>query len=289
VRVKCGIMVEPVLRVAEVNMTTGNIHYDGTVQVDGDVLQGMKVQASGDIVVGGMVDGGLLESGGNIKVTGGVIAHARLRAGGSVSARFAQGAHIYAGTVIALDDMALECELQSLNQIIVGATSPKRGRLIGGSAAAMMLIKVPLLGSAKAGVTQLVLGANPELEAKYQALQERIAKEKSIEENLEKLLKQLTAAGDPKGLLARVKASRAHAVQVWGQSLIEQGELEKQIALGRAAKVEVSVGVDGAVDLCFDKLKARLRQEFGVGSFSVDTDAQVVFIDAAGDAVPTSS
>jgi uncharacterized protein (DUF342 family) len=191
--------------------------------------------------------------------------------------------------VIALDDMALECELQSLNQIIVGATSPKRGRLIGGSAAAMMLIKVPLLGSAKAGVTQLVLGANPELEAKYQALQERIAKEKSIEENLEKLLKQLTAAGDPKGLLARVKASRAHAVQVWGQSLIEQGELEKQIALGRAAKVEVSVGVDGAVDLCFDKLKARLRQEFGVGSFSVDTDAQVVFIDAAGDAVPTSS
>lgn len=288
VRVKCGIMVEPVLRVAEVNMTTGNIHYDGTVHVDGDVLQGMKVQASGDIVVGGMVDGGQLESGGNIKVTGGVIAHARLRAGGSVSARFAQGAHIYAGTVIALDDMALECDMQSLNQIIVGVTSPKRGRLIGGSASAMMLIKVPLLGSAKAGVTQLALGANPELEAKYQALQERIAKEKSIEENLERLLKQLTAAGDPKGLLARVKASRAHAVQVWGQSLIEQAELEKQIALGRAAKVEVSVGVDGAVDLCFDKLKARLRQEFGVGSFCVDPDAQIVFINAAGDAVPTS-
>ncbi len=286
VRVKSGIMVEPILRVAEVNMTTGNIHYEGTVQIDGDVLQSMKVQASGDIVVGGMVDGGLLEAGGNIKVTGGVIAHAKLRAGGSVSARFAQGAHIYAGTVIALDDMALECELQSLNQIIIGAAAPKRGRLIGGSATAMMLIKTPLLGSAKAGVTQLVLGANPELEAKYQALQERIAKEKLNEENLEKLVKQLTAAGDPKGLLERVKASRAHAVQVWGQSLIEQGELEKQIARGSAAKVEVGIGAVGAADILFGKLKARLRQEFGAGSFNVDAGGQVVFIGASGLAVP---
>ena len=289
VRVKGGIMVEPILRVAEVNMTTGNIHYDGTVQVDGDVLQGMKVQASGDIVVKGMVDGGLLEAGGDIRVTGGVIAHARLRAGGSVSARFAEGAHIYAGTVIALDDMALECDLQSLNQIVIGAASPARGRMFGGSATAMMLIKVPLLGSAKAGVTQLVLGANAELQAKYQTLQERIAKEKSIEENLEKLAKQLTATGDPKGLLERVKASRVHAVQVWGQSLVEQVELEKQIALGRAAKLEVSVGVAGAVDLRFDKLMARLRQESGAGTFCVDEQGQVVFIDPAGNAAPTSS
>ncbi|MHB8948684.1 MAG: DUF342 domain-containing protein [Rhodoferax sp.] len=286
VRVKSGIMIEPILRVAEVNMTTGNIHYDGTVQIDGDVLQSMKVQASGDIVVGGMVDGGLLEAGGNIKVTGGVIAHAKLRAGGSVSARFAQGVHIYAGTVIALDDMALECELQSLNQIIIGVAAPTRGRLIGGSATAMMLIKTPLLGSAKAGVMQLVLGANPELEAKYQALQERAAKEKLVEENLEKIAKQLTATGDPKGLLERVKASRAHAVQVWGKSLVELAELEKQIALGRAARVEVGIGVVGAADILFGKLKARLRQEFGAGNFSVDADGQVVFIDAGGFAVP---
>ena len=286
VRVKSGIMVEPILRVTEVNMTTGNIHYEGTVQIDGDVLQNMKVQASGDIVVGGMVDGGLLEAGGNIKVTGGVIAHAKLRAAGSVSARFAQGAHIYAGTVIALDDMALECELQSLNQIIIGVAAPKRGRLIGGSATAMMLIKTPLLGSAKAAVTQLVLGTNQELEARYQALKERIAKEKMNEENLEKVVKQLTATGDPKGLLERVKASRAHAMQVWGKSLIEQGELEKQIALGSAAKVEIGVGVDGAADILFGKLKARLRQEFGAGSFSVDADGQVVFIAASGCAVP---
>ena len=61
-----GVTVEPLLRVKEVNLATGNIYFDGTVQVDGEVMHGMKVQASGDIVVGGTVDGGLLEAGGII-------------------------------------------------------------------------------------------------------------------------------------------------------------------------------------------------------------------------------
>ncbi|WP_296447871.1 DUF342 domain-containing protein [Rhodoferax sp. UBA5149] len=286
VRVKNGVMVEPILRVAEVNMTSGNIHYDGTVQVDGEVLQGMKVQASGDIVVKGMVDGGLLEAGGNIQVAGGVIGHARLRAVGSVNARFAEGAHIYAGTLIVLDDMALECELQALNQIIIGAASPQRGRLIGGLATAMMLVKVPVLGSDVGGVTKVLLGVNPELEAKSVALQQRIDQEKAAEENLNKLVKHLSTTGDPKGLLERVNASRQQAVQVWGKSLVEQEELAQQLALAHGAKVEVGVGVAGAADLSFGKLTSRLRREFSAGSFSVDSEGCVVFIDRSGYAVP---
>ncbi len=282
VRVTRGVMVEPVLRVAEVNMASGNIHFDGTVQVEGEVGQGMKIQASGDIVVKGMVDGGLLEAGGNIQVAGSVIAHARLRAGGSVSARFAQGAHIEAGTVIALDDMALQCELQSLNQIIIGAKAPQRGCLIGGSATAMMLLRVPVLGSDKGGVTKVLLGANPVLEAKYAALQQDVAKAELTEQNLEKLVKKLTAAGDPKGMLERVKASQLHAFQVWGQCLAERGELEQQLALARSARLEVGVAVVGAVDLSFGNLTWRLRREFDAGTFSVGSDGHIVFTDAVG-------
>lgn len=285
VRVKCGVMVEPILRVAEVNMATGNIHYDGTVQVEGEVIQGMKIQATGDIVVHGLVDGARLEAGGNIQVTGGIIGHSDLRAGGSVSARFAEGARIYAGTVIVLADMALTCELQALNQIIIGAKSPQRGRLIGGSAATMMLLSVPMLGSAKGGMTQVLLGVNPALEAKYEALLARIEKEKEVEAQLEKIVNQLTLTGDPKGLLARVKASRQHAVQVWGQSLVEREEIKQQLALALTAKVEVGVGVAGSVNLAFGKLTSRLRQEFDAGTFSVDQEGRIVFTDRAEEAV----
>lgn len=281
-----GVMVEPILRVAEVNMATGNIHFDGTVEVQGEVVQGMTVQATGDILVKGMVDGGSLEAGGNIHIEGGVISHAKLRAGGSVTARFAQGSHISAGTVIALNDMALECELESLNQIIVAAAAPERGRLIGGSATAMMLIRTPVLGSAKGATTRIRLGVNRALENQYTALSERMAKENATEESLRKIVKQLTTTGDPKGLLERVKASWRHAVQVWGKSLAEKSALEQQMAVAQTARLEIGVGSSGAIDLSIGSLSARLRREFNDGHFSMDALGHVIFTNALGEIEP---
>ncbi len=282
VQVADGVLVEPVLRVKEVNMATGNIHFDGTVHVAGEVIQGMKIQASGDIVVDGMVDGGQLDAGGNIQVAGGLIAHAKLHAGGSVSARFAEGVQISAGTVVAIGDMVIDCHLHSLNQIIIGSNSPQRGRLIGGSTTAAMLLRVPLMGSHKSGVTKVVVGTNPGLEAKLAALLHRIEEEKATEANLEKLVKQLTHSGDPRHMLERVKASRQHAVQVWGQSLAEKVELDKEMALALDAKIEVSVAVEGSVDVLFGHTAVQLRREFEAGTFSMDAQACVVFTDLEG-------
>ena len=283
VRMENGVMVEQVLQVAEVNMATGNIHFDGSVEVKGDVLQGMKVQATGDIVVSGMVEGGILEAGGDIRIAGGVIANAKVRAGGAVSARFAQGVQVHAGTVLALSDMALECDLHSLNQIVIGIKNPAHGRLVGGSATAMMLVSVPVLGSANGTVTTVVVGTNAELLARYADLEKRIALEKANEEALEKLMRQVTAMKDPKGLLPRIKASRQHAVQVWGQSLAERREMEQQIAIGLAAKISVGTAVEGAADLLFSSHSVHLRREFSNGTFSLDpTDHVVVFTDGFG-------
>jgi len=282
VLVERGVTVEPLLRVKEVNLATGNIHFDGSVQVDGEVLQGMKVQATGDIVVSGTVEGGLLEAGGDIRVVCGIIAHAQVQAQGAVSARFAENSSIHAGTVIALDDMALECSLESLNQIIIGDKLPQRGRLVGGTAIAMMLLRVPLLGSNKAGVTRVTVAANPELELQLQTLGLRLEKEKATEENLEKLMKHLAATGDPKGMLERVKSSWRQAVQVWSKSLAERVELERQLALTAGAKVVVGLGVDGAVDLAFAGKMVHLRKEIGEGVFSCAPETGIIHTDPAG-------
>ena len=286
VRVRGGVMIEPVLRLAEVNMETGNIHYDGTVQVDGDIGQGMQVHASGDVIVGGMVDGGIVQAGGAIKVTGGVIAHARLRAAGAISARFAEAAQLYAGTSIDIGDTVMECELQSLNQIMIGASAPQRGRLIGGRATAMMLIQVPLLGSSSAGVTRLVLGANPELEARYLALQQQMEKELAAQDSLLKLIAHLTAAGDPKDMLGRAQASLKNAQNVHAQSQLAVEDLEQQLAKTRHAAVNVGMAVAGAVDIAFGRVQARLRREYRAGSFRLDSEGVVVFTDRSGYAVP---
>lgn len=108
----------------EVNMATGNISFDGTVNVEGEVLPGMKVHATGDIVVGSVVDGAHLDAGGDIHVGGGIIAksHVRVKA---VSARFVEGSQVFAGTAIAIDDTVLQSDLQANNQIVVGLKSPR--------------------------------------------------------------------------------------------------------------------------------------------------------------------
>ena len=279
VQVRDGMIVEPILKVNEVNMASGNIHFDGTVHIKGDVLQGLLVKATGDIIVRGMVDGGKLEAGGNITIAGGIIAHADVQAAGSVTARFAQGVKISAGTVIDLQDMALDCQLDSLNQILIGTQKPGRGRLVGGSATTMMLLRVPILGSPTSPITKVVLGSNPELEAKYAALQECLAKQKQAEESLDQLEKQITAAGDPKGMLPRIKQSRQHALQEWGKLLAERKELEAQIATEEQARLEITTSVDGAVDMLFDKQLVRLRSEFGVGVFTKLPTGHVMFTD----------
>jgi uncharacterized protein (DUF342 family) len=287
--VRCGngVNVESVLQLRGVNMATGNIAFDGTVNIEGEVLPGMKVNASGDIVVTGVVDNAVLTAGGDIRVSGGIIAKSRVSAGGAVSVRFVENAQVQAGTNIVVEDSALQAELQANNQIIVGLKSTQRGRLAGGSARAMMLIRTPILGSSTSGVTQLLLGVNPVLEARYQELLHRIEKQREDEQNLEKLIKPLSKLPDKAALLERAKNSWQQALQGWAKLLPEREELERQLALVAGARVEVGAGIEGAIDLAFGKKVLRMRRAYGSGSLSIAGE-QVVFTDAAGNHLPVS-
>jgi len=286
--VRCGntVNVEPVFRVRNVNVATGNVSFDGTIDIEGEVLPGMKVHATGDIIVGGVIDGAELDAGGDIRISGGIIAKARVRAGGSVSARFVENAQVLAGTTIAIDDTALQSDLQANNQIIIGLKSPQRGRLAGGSARAMMLIQAPILGSSTGGVTHLLLGVNPVLDAQYRDLLAKIEKQKAEEDNLDKLVKHLSKQGEKvAGVLERAKASWQAAIKAWGKLLPERDDLERQLALTAGARVDVSIGVEGAIDLTFASKVQRLRKTYDAGRFAIVGD-RVVFTDPQGNSLP---
>ena len=279
VRVRNGVNVEQVLRLRNVNMASGNIDFDGTVSIDGEILPGMKVHATRDIIVDDVIDGAEVEAGGDVRVGGGIIAKAVVRAGGSIAARFVENASLSAGTNIAIDDTALQSELQANNQIAVGAKNP-RGRLAGGSARATMLIVTPLLGLASGGVTRLLLGVNPALESQYQELLKRIEQVRIEEDNLGKLVKHLGKPGSQPELLERAKSSWQKALRTWGELMPQREDLEKQLALVARARVDISSGVEGAIDMTFGKKALRLRQPCAAGSFVLDGD-EIVFVDLA--------
>lgn len=282
VRSATAVMVEQVLRLKEVGMATGNIQFDGTVEIDGDVQPGMKVKATGDIVVKGIVEGAQLDAGGSVRVQGGIIARAVVRAGQHISARFVETASLQAQATIAIDDMAVHGDLQALHEILVGIKSPKRGKLVGGSARAMMLVRAPVLGASAGGLTKVQVGVNPALDARLQELNALIETQKADEDKLDKVLKHLKQHGDPRGMLERVTAARKQALDAWGASLAEKGELDAQLALAAAARIEIGVEVGGDVDLQFGKLLRRVRRHFGAGAFGLDEAGEAIFTDAAG-------
>jgi uncharacterized protein (DUF342 family) len=283
VRIGNGVMVEQVIYFNGASMASGNITFDGTVHIDGDVLTGMKVRASGDIIVTGLVDGGHLDAGGSIRVGGGIIAQASARAGDAVTARFVENSRIDAGIGIAIDTMALQSELQAGNQVIVGTESPKRGRLVGGSVRAMMLVRVPWLGDPASSVTQVLVGVNPVLEAEYRELLVAIEKQTQEEENLGKLVQHLTRQGDKTGMLDRVRSTWSQALTTVGDLLVRREALDKQLALVDRARVEIGMGLSGSVDLAFGKTTRRLRRSYDDGTFQVE-GGLILFTPSEGEA-----
>lgn len=286
VLVRAGMTVEPVLRVAEVDVAQGNIRYDGTVHVEGDVAQGMQIHASGDIVVGGTVDGALLNTQGSIIVQGGVIARARLHAECAVQARFAEVSYLRAGTELTVRQNALGCELHALERIAVGAEAPRRGRLVGGSASAMMAIAAPLIGSVDGGLTRLVLGVNPVLQARLQQARQDEAAQHGRGESLRKLIEQLRTHGDPKGVLERAQASLEDAQASAARLQAECAQLQQQLERAREARLEIGVALEGAVDLSLAHQRLALHRGLRAGSVRLDPDGVLVHVDAQGFSEP---
>lgn len=284
VQVDGGVLVEQVVRRERVDIGSGNVDYDGSVQIDGDVMSGMHVKVSGDIVVGGTVDGGILEAGGNVQVTGGIIAHARVRAGGGVSARFVEYAQIEAGTSISVDDMVLQSDLRALNQIVIGVKSPQRGRLVGGSACAMLLVQVPnVAGGIASNTTRIQVGINPELDERHRQLAQLAEKQSADEDKLKKLVQHLAKMGD-RDKFERAKATWRQAAQAWAATLKEKKALEDQLAMAEGARIVVTQGASGAVDLLFGKKSFALQSGYDAGTFSLFED-RLLFTPAARAAV----
>lgn len=176
VQVKNGMSVEAVYSVDAVNMSTGNIRFDGSVKIRGDVSAGMTVIASGDIEVGGVAEAATLEAGGSIVIRGGAMGalgrkeggEHHIRCGGSLSAAYAQQLRAEAGDSIFIDDMAMQCELSASNHIRVG--QKRRGQVIGGQLQAMLSIHAKVLGGPNRIATRLEVGVSPELHRQQKAL-----------------------------------------------------------------------------------------------------------------------
>ncbi len=146
-RIDNGMEVSDVLMLDAVNLSVGNIDFDGTVIVKGDVAPKMAVKASKDVVVNGFAESCLIEAGGDITVRQGVIGKedqkdnqainldklsVHLIAGKDIHIGYAQAARLEAKENIHVSSQLLHCYARAGESVMVGEKGQQKPKLVGG-------------------------------------------------------------------------------------------------------------------------------------------------------------
>lgn len=157
---------------ADVDASTGDIHYNGNVLVRGNVQNGFKVEAEGNIIIEGIVEGATVIAGGNIILQRGMNGMGRgiLRSKGNIVSKFLENCTVEAEGYIETDCI-LQCNVIAGNEIhVVG----KKGFVVGGNVKAGKNISAKIMGSSMGSMTILEVGIDPKKREEYYKLKEGI-------------------------------------------------------------------------------------------------------------------
>jgi uncharacterized protein (DUF342 family) len=199
-----GVEVDDVLVLPSVDIQTGNVTFDGSVLINGNVMSQMKIEVTGDIHVKGSVENANLKSGNNIIVGGGIISESIpgldeppkvttvLEAGNDIHAMFFNLTDARAGNDILIQKYVLHSNIQAKHDIFVGDKGGK-GAIICGVAECGHVIKANIIGSNAYLKTRVSFGPLEALRAKKRAIDKRLIQRSSEHMQLLSILEKVEA------------------------------------------------------------------------------------------------
>lgn len=158
---------------ADVSAATGDIFYDGNVEVKGNVITGFKVEAKGDIIVHGVVEGATLIAGGQIILKRGIQGMSRgvLKAGGDIVTKFIENSEVESEGTISTDAI-MHSKVTAKGDII---STGKRGLIIGGEIKTETMVSMKTAGSTMGTKTVIEVRVDPALTEEYLRLEKQIS------------------------------------------------------------------------------------------------------------------
>lgn len=180
------VFVSNVLELENVDISTGNIEYDGSVSVSGNVQSNFSVKAKGNIVVNGLVEGAYLEAGGDIIIARGMagMSKGELKAEGNIVAKFLESTKATAGGYITAESI-LHSTVMAGGDITVDG---RKGFITGGRVCATNLVQVKTLGSPMGTSTVVEVGADPVVKARFLQAQKDVAEINKVIKSLDPII-----------------------------------------------------------------------------------------------------
>lgn len=168
------IVINNVLEVDEVTYSTGNVRFEGSVHVKGNVSTGVLVEAGEDIVIDGNVEGATIRCGRNLLlkrgVLGGGICH--IHAEGDITGKFFENADVYATGDIS-GNYILNCNTYAGGCVTILG---RRGVVVGGYLQAVHGLSVQNLGNRAEVGTYIGLGISEAMLKQRKILEEALTR-----------------------------------------------------------------------------------------------------------------
>jgi uncharacterized protein (DUF342 family) len=237
--------VEPVWEVpGDVDFSSGNIHFAGSLHIAGNVISGFAVTATENIEIDGFVEGSIVEAGGNVLIKGGVQGRgaARIKAGSSVAMLFVEHARVEAGRDIVAGEV-LHADLSAREKILVNVG---KGQACGGALRAGNVVAVNMLGSELGVPTKVAVGYDPQAKKRLESLkkeksglEEYLAKTEGGITTLEECMREGTFTSRRSELYARLLPIREQLQSEIENVDSELTELVAAVAEGVTPEVQV--------------------------------------------------
>jgi len=255
--VKNGVNIDATLHVDTVDVNIGNITFDGSLEVKGDVADGMMIDVTGDVFIRGGVERAAIKAGHRIKVGGGIfgveeaerpeeeIIEYKIKAGSDIEATFVHLATLMAENNIIVKDYISHSYVKAGNQLLVGQKVGK-GMVFGGHSQAFHRVALKQLGNETYAPTQVTAGKLSELTRVYHNLEKDLATRAQEAAQLETIL-QKTQNSDPVvlGNMPLDKSEKIrHTIVAIHEKMTRTQELlramEPELALQTQAAIEVT-------------------------------------------------
>jgi uncharacterized protein (DUF342 family) len=138
-------------------LATGNINFEGSVFIEGDVGDDYTIKCEGDITVGGSVGSSKLIAGGKIQIGQGFNGRGNGKAEciGDFYVKFMKEATVNSESNVIVENEALNCNINALGQLLM-----EKSNLIGGEATVFAGVFINEIGSSLGIKTKINPGIN---------------------------------------------------------------------------------------------------------------------------------
>ncbi len=194
------VNVEPVFMVDRVDASIGNVRFNGSVVVNGEVGDGYEIHAEKDVTLAMSVGRVVIEAGGNVTISGGILGQHKgvITAGGDIRAKFVQDARIEAKGAVIVDDYILNSEVTASGPVLTKASTAWIG---GSTVSSECWIYAHTIGIESACIdTTLIVGHNPKLIEERDRLAEEVVEKLKGFIKLQSSLVKLRAIKNGPGL-----------------------------------------------------------------------------------------